>query len=191
MKTMIKYAVLAIMAVAMVVLAGCGAEPEDKIVGQWIKEEVDHNGVHWIDVKKDKNNQYIISSYSFGYEVKQTKNDKDATGDFHLEYHNTLNEWKGEHKATFTNNVLRDLESHNKEVYTYNEKEDTLVTEEKSWANSYTYKRYTDKNELKTKIQQLKEVTEKEIKSWTEDDNMFKHYYDNFTYDDSVLDNTK
>lgn len=182
---------LAIIAVSMVVLTGCGAEPEDKIVGQWIKQEVDHNGVHWIDVKKDKNNQYIIFSHYFGYKEEQTKNDENPLGTFHLEFHNVLNEGEGEHKATFANNVLRDLQSHNKEVYTYNEKDDTLVTEKKSWAKSYTYKRFTDKDELKKKIDELKTVKEKAIKSRTEESTMFRYKYDNFTYDDSVLDNTK
>ena len=106
MKQMIKYVMLAIIAVAMVVLTGCGAEPEDKIVGQWIKEKVDLNGVRWIDIKKDKDNQYIISYHSFGYEDKQTKNDKDATGAFHLEFHNVLNEWKGTRTATYQNNTI-------------------------------------------------------------------------------------
>ncbi|SUP42796.1 hypothetical protein [Veillonella criceti] len=191
MKTMIKYAVLAIMAVAMVVLAGCGAEPEDKIVGQWIKEEVDLNGVRWIDIKKDKDNQYIISYHSFGYETKQTKNDEQPLGTFHLEFHNTLNEWKGDNKAVFNNNALRDLQSHDKEVYTYNEKQDTLVTEEKSWAKSYTYKRFTDKEELKKKIDELKTVKEDEIKNRTKEATMFEYKYDNFTYDDSVLTTNK
>ena len=44
---------------------------------------------------------------------------------------------------------------------------------------------------LKEKIDELKTVKEKEIKSRTEGSTMFRYKYDNFTYDDSVLDNTK
>ena len=189
MKQIIKYVMLAVMAVAMVVLAGCGAEPEDKIVGQWIKEEVDATGVRLIEIKKDKGNQYIISYHSYGYEDEEKDGYKSSLGTMHLKYHNTLNNWNGIHKAIYKDNVLIDTESKDKDKYVFDEKKNVLVLN--SLVGSGIYKQFVNKDELKVQIDKLKKIQEDEIKKRTKGSTMFKFEYDEFTYDDSVLDNTK
>lgn len=177
MKKFAKYALLTIMAIMVLVVAGCGSSESDNFTGKWITKDP-KTDVTILQIQPEKDKQVIIKEVGYAYRDKQTKKTREAfSNEVHHEYLNTLVKGSKEVSASINNKQLITEDG----AYIYNDNDKTITI------NNVVYTKYVDENELKAKIDELKPLMEQSIKGRTKNDNMFKHYYDKFDYDDSVL----
>lgn len=177
MKKFAKYVLLTIMAMMVLVVAGCGSSESDNFTGKWITKDPKTN-VTVLDIQPEKDKQVLIKATIYGYKDKQTKKTREAfTNEIHHEYLSSLTRGEKDIKATVNKKELITEDG----AYIFNEQDKTIII------NNVVYTKYIDENEVKTKIDQLKPLKEQEIKDRTKNASMFTHYYDRFDYDDSAF----